>query len=151
MAFVSGAGAEQAMLWEAVSNRDLPEVQRLMAKGGDPNMLCPDNIVGSWGNESEKFRAGQATSTGRALLHHAAWAGSLPVFQAIVEAGGDIDRKRNTIYRPNGGVNGRGNKPLHFATMYRRLPIVNYLLELGADVNAAGEQGYVRTQVPTTT
>ena len=59
MAFVSGAGAEQAMLWESVSNRDLPEVQRLLAKGGNPNMLCPDNIVGSWGNASEKFRAGQ--------------------------------------------------------------------------------------------
>ena len=39
-------------------------------------------------------------------------------------------------------MNGRGNKPLHFAVMYRRMPIVQYLLDLGADVDAAGEQGY---------
>ena len=57
---------------------------------------------------SEKFRAGQAQNTGRSLLHHAAWAGDLEVFKAIVDAGGDIDRKRNTVWRPNGGVNGRG-------------------------------------------
>jgi hypothetical protein len=124
-----------------VSNRDLPEVRRLLAKGGgDPNMLCPDSFVRL--HASEKFRAGQAQNTGRSLLHHAAWAGDLEVFKAIVDAGGDIDRKRNTVWRPNGGVNGRGNKPLHFAVMYNRKAIVEYLLDLGADVNAAGEQGY---------
>jgi hypothetical protein len=138
MAFVLSG---EMMLWEAVSNRDLPEVRRLLAKGGgDPNMLCPDSFVRL--HASEKFRAGQAQNTGRSLLHHAAWAGDLEVFKAIVDAGGDIDRKRNTVWRPNGGVNGRGNKPLHFAVMYNRKAIVEYLLDLGADVNAAGEQGY---------
>jgi ankyrin repeat protein len=130
----------EMLLWEAVSNKDLPEVKRLLAKGADPNMLCPDAFVRL--QASEKMRPGQSRDTGRSLLHHAAWAGDLAVFRAVVEAGGDIDKKRNTILRPNGGVNGRGSKPLHFATMYRRLPIVKYLLELGADVNAAGEQGY---------
>jgi hypothetical protein len=105
MAFVLSG---EMMLWEAVSNRDLPEVRRLLAKGGgDPNMLCPDSFVRL--HASEKFRAGQAQNTGRSLLHHAAWAGDLEVFKAIVDAGGDIDRKRNTVWRPNGGVNGRGN------------------------------------------
>jgi hypothetical protein len=42
MAFVLSG---EMMLWEAVSNRDLPEVRRLLAKGGDPNMLCPDSLT----------------------------------------------------------------------------------------------------------
>ena len=137
MAFVLSG---EMLLWEAVSNKELGEVKRLLAKGADPNMLCPDAFVNL--HHTEKMRAGQTRDTGRALLHHAAWAGDLEVFKAIVDAGGDIDRKRNTVWRPNGGVNGRGNKPLHFAVMYRRLPIVQYLLDLGADVDAAGEQGY---------
>ena len=76
-------------------------------------------------------------------LHHAAWAGNLDVFRTIVEAGGDVERRRNTAWRPNGGVRGRGNTPLHAAVMYRRVPIIKYLLhELGCDVNSSGEQGY---------
>ena len=137
MAFVLSG---EMLHWEAVSNRDLAEVKRLLAKGGDPNMRCPDSFVQL--QASEKFRSGQAQDTGRSLLHHAAWAGDLEVFKAIVEAGGDIDRKRNTVWRPNGGVNGRGNMPMHFAVMYRRVDIVKYLLELGADIDASGEQGY---------
>eukprot|EP01044_Picomonas_judraskeda_P019489 COSAG03_NODE_4120_length_1678_cov_1.688410_2_plen_89_part_00 len=88
MAFVLSG---EMLLWEAVSNRDLAEVKRLLAKGGDPNMRCPDSFVQL--QASEKFRSGQAQDTGRSLLHHAAWAGDLEVFKAIVEAGGDIDRK----------------------------------------------------------
>ena len=137
MAFVLSG---EMLLWEAVSNRDVAEVKRLLAKGGDPNMRCPDSFVQL--QASEKFRSGQAQNTGRSLLHHAAWAGDLEVFKAIVEAGGDIDRKRNTVWRPNGGVNGRGNMPIHFAVMYRRVDIVKYLLQLGVDIDAAGEQGY---------
>ena len=92
MAFVLSG---EMLLWEAVSNKELGEVKRLLAKGADPNMLCPDAFVNL--HHTEKMRAGQTRDTGRALLHHAAWAGDLEVFKAIVDAGGDIDRKRNTV------------------------------------------------------
>ena len=123
-----------------MSNRDLPEVRRLLAKGGDPNMLCPDSFVRL--HASEKFRAGQAQNTGRSLLHHAAWAGDLSIFQRLVEAGADVMRQRNTAWRPNGGVRGRGATPLHHAVMYNRKKIVDFMLNtLGVPVDLPGEQG----------
>jgi ankyrin repeat protein len=139
MAFaLNGEGA----LWDAVTNGDLAEVQKLLKKGADPNMTCPDNFV-------RTAMAPKTKGTGRSLLHHAAWVGNLAVFRAIVEAGGDIERRRNTAWRPHGGVGGRGNTPLHAAVMYRRVPIVEYLLDLGVDVNTAGEQGYTALHIST--
>ena len=139
MAFaLNGEGA----LWDAVTNGDLAEVQRLLKKGADPNMTCPDNFV-------RTAMAPKTKGTGRSLLHHAAWVGNINVFRAIVEAGGDIERRRNTAWRPHGGVGGRGNTPLHAAVMYRRVQIVEYLLDLGVDVNTAGEQGYTALHIST--
>ena len=139
MAFaLNGEGA----LWDAVSDGDLARVKTLLQKGADPNMTCPDAFV-------RKEMAPKTTGTGRSLLHHAAWAGNLEVFRTIVEAGGDVERRRNTAWRPNGGVRGRGNTPLHAAVMYRRTPIVQYLLDLGVDVNTPGEQGYTALHIST--
>ena len=123
-------------LWSAVGAKDIEEVDRLLRRGANPNMVCPDG----WVRDENRPKDG---GTGRSLLHHAAWAGDLAVFKLIVAAGGDIDRKRNTAWRPNGGVRGRGASPLHHAVMYNRDKIVLYLLdELGCDVNTPGEQGY---------
>ena len=70
-----------------------------------------------------------------------AQAGDLAVFKMLVEAGGDVHRQRNTAWRPNGGVRGRGATPLHHAVMYNRKPIVAYLLhECGVPVDLPGEQ-----------
>ena len=123
-------------MWQAVGARDFTEVDRLLRRGADPNMVCPDG----WVTEAARPRDG---SIGRSLLHHAAWAGDLNVFKLIVAAGGDVGRQRNTAWRPNGGVRGRGATPLHHAVMYGREDIVAYLVdEEGADINAPGEQGY---------
>ena len=79
---------------------------------------------------------------GRSVLHHAAWAGDLSIFQSLVEAGADVSRQRNTAWRPNGGVRGRGATPLHHAVMYNRRQIVDYMLNtLGVPVDLPGEQG----------
>ena len=123
-------------LWQAVGSRDLSEVQRLLRQGADPNMICPDG----WVRDECRPKEG---GVGRSILHHAAWAGDLPIFCALVDAGADVERKRNTAWRPNGGVRGRGSTPMHHACMYNRTAIVSYCLEeLGCDIDAPGEQGY---------
>ena len=53
------------------------------------NMICPDG----WVRDSNRPRDGDV---GRSLLHHAAWAGDLRIFKYLVEAGADVDRRRNT-------------------------------------------------------
>ena len=123
-------------LWQAVGNRDLTGVQRLLRQGADPNMVCPDG----WVRDENRPKEG---GVGRSVLHHAAWAGDLPIFKALVEAGADVGRKRNTAWRPNGGVRGRGSTPMHHACMYNRIKIVEFCLdELGCEIDTPGEQGY---------
>ena len=137
-----GAGGRSSMdwtadaLWQAVGDRDLGEVTRLLRQGADPNMVCPDG----WVRDECRPKEG---GVGRSVLHHAAWTGDLSVFKALVDAGADVDRKRNTAWRPNGGVRGRGSTPMHHACMYGRMPILRYCLEeLGCEIDAPGEQGY---------
>ena len=76
-------------LWNAVGSRDYEEVARLLKQGGDPNMVCPDG----WVRDECRPKDG---GVGRSLLHHAAWAGELRIFKLLVDAGADVDRKRNT-------------------------------------------------------
>ena len=77
-------------------------------------------------------------------LIHAASNGLLPVVEYLVERGADIDvtdtnvmstviqhRKSLCIFTYQ-----HGNTPLSFATMLGRLPVVEYLLERGADIEA---------------
>jgi hypothetical protein len=142
-----GAGGRSSMdwladeLWQAVGDRDVDGVTRALRKGADPNMVCPDGWV------RDECRP-QAGGVGRSVLHHAAWAGDLHVFKALVAAGADVERKRNTAWRPNGGVRGRGSTPVHHATMYNRHEIVRYCLEeLGCDIDAPGEQGYTALHI----
>jgi hypothetical protein len=103
-------------LWSAVGAKDLEEVRKLIRQGGDPNMVCPDG----WVRDECRPKQGDV---GRSLLHHAAWAGDIEVFKFLVESGADVDRRRNTAWRPNGGVRGRGSTPLHHACMYNRQDI----------------------------
>ena len=131
-----GLDANADALWQAVGNRDREEVARLLQRGADPNMVCPDGWV-------RAECAPKDGAVGRSVLHHAAWAGDLAIFKLLVQSGGDVMRQRNTAWRPNGGVRGRGSTPLHHAVMYNRIQIVDYLLnELGVPIDLAGEQGY---------
>lgn len=123
-------------LWNAVGSRDLAEVQRLLRQGANPNMICPDG----WVKDECRPKDG---SVGRSLLHHAAWAGDLNIFKLLVAHGADVESRRNTAWRPHGGVRGRGSTCLHHAVMYNRRPVVEFLLdECGCDLNQPGEQGY---------
>lgn len=113
---------QQDALWTAVGNRDHDECRRLVARGADVNMVCPDG----WVRDECRPKDG---AVGRSLLHHAAWAGDEAIFRFLVGAGADPTRRRNTAWRPNGGARGRGSTPLHHAVQYNRAPIVTYLLD----------------------
>eukprot|EP01083_Nonionella_stella_P274905 933528_1 len=114
-------------LWNAVGSRNLAEVKQLVAQNADVNMICPDGWV----------RDEHAGGGGRTLLHHAAWAGSLPVFVFLGTHGGNpLQRRVKNWAQP------RGNTPFHHATMYGRADIVQWCLEHGAPVDMAGEQGH---------
>ena len=128
-------------LWESVTNRDLHGVLAALRRGADVNMICSDGFV-------REEMAAKKRGIGRSLLHHAAWVGDLEIFKLLVEQGGDVTRKRNTAWRPNGGVRGRGATPLHHACMYGRKDIVKYLIDdAGAEVNEPGEQGYTALHI----
>ena len=113
---------QQDALWTAVGNRDHDECRRLVARGADVNMVCPDG----WVRDECRPKDG---AVGRSLLHHAAWAGDEAIFRFLVGAGADPTRRRNTAWRPNGGARGRGSTPLHHAVQYNRAAIVTYLLD----------------------
>mmetsp|Transcript_9552 Transcript_9552/g.14377 ORF Transcript_9552/g.14377 Transcript_9552/m.14377 type:complete len:452 (-) Transcript_9552:98-1453(-) len=123
------------ILWNAVSSGNIEEVVRAVKSGGNVNMTCTDSWV-------RGEVAAKSAGTGKSLLHHAAWIGSLPIFKYLVECGADFERRRYTAWRPNGGVNGRGPTPLHHAVQYNRTDIVKYLISIGCDINTPGEQGY---------
>ena len=131
------------ILWNAVSSGNLKEVQRAVAAGGDVNMTCGDSFV------RKEVAAKSGADTGKSLLHHAAWIGSLPIFKYLVLCGADSNRRRYTAGRPHGGVNGRGPTPFHFAVQYNRMDIVKYLIDIGVDINSAGEQGYTALHIAT--
>jgi len=129
-------------LWSAVGARDSRSVQRAILAGGNVNMVCPDG----WVRDEVAGKRG----TGRSLLHHAAWAGDLDIFKALVAAGANVGRRRTVAWRPNGGVSGRGSTPLHHAVMYNRYPIVEYLVnECKVDIDEPGEQGYTALHLAT--
>ena len=46
---------------------------------------------------------------------------------------GDVGRQRNTAWRPNGGVRGRGATPLHIAALLNNVDLSMALVAAGAD------------------
>ena len=101
-------------LWQAVGDRDLARVSELLARGADVNMVCPDNWV-----RAECLARASAASGARCCTTQRC-VGDLAIFRALVAAGADPERRRSVAWRPNGGVGGRGNAPLHAAVMYGR-------------------------------
>ena len=126
------------LLWNAVSDKDLDNVKYYIRMGANVDMICSDSFV-----RKEMASAPMGNKKiGKSLLHHAAWIGSLPIFKELVEAGADINKRRYTAWRPNGGVSGRGPTCLHYAVQYNRYDIVKYLIDLGINIDTAGEQGH---------
>ncbi|CAN7999995.1 unnamed protein product [Ixodes pacificus] len=68
-------------------------------------------------------------------LLEAAKAGNLDLVRSLVEADADVVNCRD--------VDGRQSTPLHFAAGYNRVPVVEFLLQRGADVHAKDKGGLV--------
>jgi len=62
-------GYKEDELWDAVSNRNIEEVKRSLAKGADATCIAPDGWV----------RSEASGKGGRSILHHAAYVGDLDV------------------------------------------------------------------------
>jgi hypothetical protein len=62
-------GYKEDELWDAVSNRNVEEVKRSLAKGADATCIAPDGWV----------RSEASGKGGRSILHHAAYVGDLDV------------------------------------------------------------------------
>ena len=73
------------------------------------------------------FKANEKTVLGKAtVLHEAAEEGDVAAVRTLIEVGGmDVDT-----------VDGDGWTPLHYAADQKKLEVVTYLVEKGADVNA---------------
>lgn len=68
-------------------------------------------------------------------LLEAAKAGNLDLVRSLVEADAEVVNCRD--------VDGRQSTPLHFAAGYNRVPVVEFLLQRGADVHAKDKGGLV--------
>lgn len=76
-------------------------------------------------------------------LHHVVEWESTEMAQALLAAGADLDQKTDADHRPCGDLFGGGEAPLLLAVKRKRIEMVRWLLDHGADVNA--EDKYRRT------
>jgi ankyrin repeat protein len=77
--------------------------------------------------------AGAWTQDGYTALHYAAFFGGADAAEALIDAGADLE----AVSR-----NGMGVRPLNSAAAGRHGDVARLLVERGADVNAAQEQGF---------
>ena len=111
-------------LWQAVSEKNLVEAQRMLKAGANVEMVASDGWV----------RDEHAGRGGKSLLHHAVWVGDLSIFKTLVEFGADPSARRKKNW-----AQPRGMSSYHYAAFYNRPAILLYCLNRGADVNMQGE------------
>lgn len=146
--FNSNTAAEIALL-DASIRGDLPTVKRLLAQGLDPN--TPDMREDPWnvtplmhaaGNGhlevvAELLRAKAKVNLtdksfpgeggGETALHYAAFNGHVPAAKLLLEGKADVNK-----------VSRFGRTPITVAVLEQHRDMVQFLLESGADPNAAG-------------
>jgi ankyrin repeat protein len=111
-------------LYQAIENKDLEEVERILATGLSPNVSPPDAYFGS-------------------PLHMACcqWGGvSLDIVKALVAAGADVDLQDY----------GNGETPLHYAVdvdCEDGWQIVRYLVQIGAKADICNRDGLIPAEL----
>lgn len=150
------AGAEmpgRAIETVAVERETSPAVQRLIDAIANHDLAGLKTLLAA-----DKTLAKAADGSGSSLLMHAAASGTVPIMQALVDAGADVNAKNSraatALHWAAGDaakvklllLNGasvdaktvEGRTPLFAAaTMPGSAPAMRHLLEAGADVNAA--------------
>jgi ankyrin repeat protein len=134
------------LMW-AVTENHADVLKLLLARGAEinaqTNVEIPDGTtgvpeaksgdIGAHGPGIYRPRAVPSPSGGLTALHFAARDGNLTIARILVDAGADIERRT-----------GNGTRPLVTAIMNNHIELAMYLLEKGADANAA-DDFYKRT------
>jgi ankyrin repeat protein len=133
---------KQSLLWPAVESDKLPLVQLLIDKGADPRALQEDDETLLWAAQSREMaefliKAGvdpkHKSSRGGYAISWAARFARKPVVEVLFEKGVSLE----TVGEYN-------MRPIHYAAgggAGEPKPLVQWLLDNGADVNARGFQG----------
>src|SRR5262249_50343771 len=137
---------QTALMWAVLENH--PDVVKLLlARGADINaqtkVEIPDGTsgkpeaksgdIGAHGPGMYRARAVPSPSGAMAALHFAARDGNLPITRILVNGGADLERR-----------SANGTRPLVVAIMNNHIELAFFLLEQGADPNAA-DDFYKRT------
>ena len=128
---------DSAHLRDAIKAKDIPLAQRLL--GDERIMIDP------------------ASRSGRSSLHYAAKNGLVAIVKALIERGASINaRIPDSIYEhwvtflghiPHEAYERTWITPLHNAAGEGHAEVAEILLKAGADLNAAGSQGYTPLSV----
>ncbi|XP_051490681.1 caskin-2 isoform X2 [Apus apus] len=116
-------GREQELI-QAVKNRDVPSVQKLVAK----IKASKSKLLGS----AKRLNVNYQDADGFSALHHAALGGSLDLISLLLEAQATVDIKDSN-----------GMRPLHYAAWQGRVEPVRALLRAAASVNMASLDGQI--------
>jgi ankyrin len=137
---------QTALMWAVLENH--PDVVKLLiARGADVNAQTKVEIpegtsgrpearsgdIGAHGPGFYRARAVPSPSGAMTALHYAAREGSLEMARILVDAGADLERP-----------SANGTRPLVTAIINNHIALAMYLLEKGADPNAA-DDFYKRT------
>ena len=71
-------------LWQAVSEKHVPEAIKMIRMGANIEMIASDGWV----------RDEHAGRGGKSLIHHAVWVGNFDMFKVLVDAGADYSARR---------------------------------------------------------
>jgi ankyrin repeat protein len=137
---------QTALMWAVLENH-AEIVKLLLARGADINaqtkVEIPDGTsgkpeaksgdIGAHGPGMYRARAVPSPSGAMAAMHFAARDGNLPITRILVNAGADLERR-----------SANGTRPLVVAIMNNHIELALFLLEQGADPNAA-DDFYKRT------
>ena len=132
-------------LIRACQDSSLEMVRLLLDRGADVNLTCGNKEGWTWGPLRTAAACGHlelvkmlvergATVKGSSALHAAAEIGSLPLARFLLEHGASV-----------GEINPIGETPLVNAATKHQSAMVKFLIEKGADVNAASTGRYSRT------
>ncbi|KAH8295482.1 hypothetical protein KR018_012020 [Drosophila ironensis] len=115
--------------------RDEPAVRLLLSYAADPNIVSLEGLTVERLACENVLRLLKNTPDSEAHLLEAAKAGDLDTVRRIV-----LNHPHTVNCRD---LDGRHSTPLHFAAGFNRVPVVQFLLEHGAEVHSADKGGLV--------
>ena len=137
-------GLGQTCLHQAAKDDDVQAVRLLLSHAADPDVVslqgytpsqvAKENVLKIFKEEKKGAKEAQeSTSDLESQLLEASKSGDLTTVKKIISLNSRIVNCRDS--------EGRNSTPLHFASGYNRVSVVEYLLEHSADVHASDKGG----------